>query len=784
MDLGALDNHENPPLVSPELIRSRVGTIRVGSNKTLFSARGATVRHGTLDLDGSRNVILRNLRFRGLWEWDEATRGEYDRQGWDFVVLSGARNVWIDHCDFGKAYDGPLDIVRGSDLVTVSWTRFAGDTDGEVERQLAHLEALYQADPADARIAHYRALRDRWSAADILLREAPQQKGNLVGASDDAGSTDAGRLNVTFHHAAYLKVRQRTPRMRFGNAHVYNVLVQGETAGPPGAQTAVNATMGAAVLVENSLFVDVKTPLASASGGRLAQRGSAWERDGRPRPFDAGRLDARRRPARLQSAPGLRLARPAPPALRLPPRRRGRPARHPPPRRRHRAREHRGRGTAAARPPADEARRRTSVAADGSGEYRTLQAAIAAAPTATREKPWVIRVKAGTYRELVYVQREKRFLSIVGEDRERTIVTYDLHARMTGRDGLPIGTFRTATAVIDADDFTAENLTFENTAGPVGQALAVRVDGDRVAFRNCAFRGWQDTVFLNRGRHYFADCFISGHVDFIFGGATAFFERCQILARGDGYITAASTPEEQPHGFVFSGGAITGETPSVRTYLGRPWRDFASVVFLGTAMSDVVRPAGWHNWDQPSREKTARYAEHGSHGPGAAGEARVAWARRLSPEEARRPHGPERARPGPTAGLPTRSAADEALANGGPPPSSPWPSPASGRPRGSRMRETGRTATPSSSPITPTPTSFVSATTTISSPRASTACPGCPSCTPATSSTGRSSATPRSGCRRRTSTSPGTARACGRRASAITTASSGSTSATPIAAST
>ena len=147
MDLGALDNHENPPLVSPELIRSRVGTIRVGSNKTLFSARGATVRHGTLDLDGSRNVILRNLRFRGLWEWDEATRGEYDRQGWDFVVLRGARNVWIDHCDFGKAYDGPLDIVRGSDLVTVSWTRFAGDTDGEVERQLAHLEASTRRTP-------------------------------------------------------------------------------------------------------------------------------------------------------------------------------------------------------------------------------------------------------------------------------------------------------------------------------------------------------------------------------------------------------------------------------------------------------------------------------------------------------------------------------------------------------------------------------------------------------------------------------------------------------------
>ncbi len=190
VDLGALDNQVRPPLVSPELIQSRLGTIAVGSNKTLFSARGATLRHGTLDLDGSRNVIVRNLRFRGLWEWDEATRGEYDRQGWDFIVLNGARNVWIDHCDFGKAYDGPLDVVRGSDLVTVSWTRFAGDLEGDVERQVAHLEALYQADAGDPRIPHYRSLRKQWSAAEIVRGEIPQQKGNLVGSADDAHATD------------------------------------------------------------------------------------------------------------------------------------------------------------------------------------------------------------------------------------------------------------------------------------------------------------------------------------------------------------------------------------------------------------------------------------------------------------------------------------------------------------------------------------------------------------------------------------------------------------------
>ena len=137
----------------------------------------------------------------------------------------------------------------------------------------------------------------------------------------------------------------------------------------------------------------------------------------------------------------------------------------------------------------------------------------------------------GVYQERLYVQREKRFLALVGEDAEKTVVTFDLHANVPGTDGKPIGTFRTPTAQIDADDFTAEGLTFENAAGPVGQALALRVDGDRVAFRHCRFVGWQDTVLLNRGRQYFEGCFVSGHVDFIFGGATAFFDRCTIVAR-------------------------------------------------------------------------------------------------------------------------------------------------------------------------------------------------------------------------------------------------------------
>ena len=275
------------------------------------------------------------------------------------------------------------------------------------------------------------------------------------------------------------------------------------------------------------------------------------------------------------------------------------------------------------------------VAADGSAKYKSVQEAVMAVPAGSPDSPVVIRIKPGTYKELIYVQREKRFFRFVGEDAARTVLTYDLNANLTGLDGKPIGTFRTPSTQIDADDFTAENITFENSAGPVGQAVAVRVDGDRVVFRHCRFLGWQDTLLLNRGRQYFEDCYVAGHVDFIFGAATVFFERCHIHCLRDGYVTAASTPDDQPFGFVFSHCKITGESPSVKTYLGRPWRAYSAVIYLNTEMSEVVRPEGWHNWNFPEREKTARYAEFASTGPGAPTRARVKWARQLKRSEAK-----------------------------------------------------------------------------------------------------------------------------------------------------
>lgn len=275
------------------------------------------------------------------------------------------------------------------------------------------------------------------------------------------------------------------------------------------------------------------------------------------------------------------------------------------------------------------------VAADGSGDYRSIQEAVMAAPYRSGEEMWIIQVKPGTYKERVYVQRERGNLRLIGEDAQKTILTHEIHARMEGPDGEEIGTFATPTLRIDGDRFEIENLTIANTAGPVAQALALRVDGDRVVFRECRFLGWQDTILLNRGRQYFEDCYIEGHCDFIFGGAAAWFEDCQIHCLRDGYITAASTPPDQDFGFVFHRCRITGEE-GVRTYLGRPWRPHAMTVFLDTRMSEVVRPEGWHNWNDPERERTVRYGEHRSSGPGAAADQRVAWADRLDEASAAR----------------------------------------------------------------------------------------------------------------------------------------------------
>lgn len=275
-----------------------------------------------------------------------------------------------------------------------------------------------------------------------------------------------------------------------------------------------------------------------------------------------------------------------------------------------------------------------TVSADGQGRFTSVQAAVDAVPDGNLE-PVTITIAPGVYKERIAVPRYKRFIHFKGQDAGKTILTFDLYAGIKNDDGKEIGTFRTPSVTIESDDFSADNITFENSAGPVGQAVAMAVFGDRVVFRNCRFLGWQDTILDHVGRHYYENCTILGHCDFIFGGGTAFFEKCRIVCLKNGYITAASTPDFEPFGYVFSHCTISGQSPEVRTYLGRPWRDYANVIFLNTEMSEVVRPAGWHNWDKPYRETTSRYAEFGSTGPGANPNARVPWAEKLTEEQAR-----------------------------------------------------------------------------------------------------------------------------------------------------
>jgi pectinesterase len=284
------------------------------------------------------------------------------------------------------------------------------------------------------------------------------------------------------------------------------------------------------------------------------------------------------------------------------------------------------------------------VAADGSGNYSTVQAAIAAAPDKSTGL-FRIFIKPGTYMGPFMIGRDKHHVQLIGEATEKTILTWPYNVN----DRKPNQHYQFDPGlVVVGDDFRAENLTIENTSGDHGQALAVRADNDRSVFKDCRILGWQDTLMANNGRHYFTNCFIAGRVDFIYGSGTAVFDHCEILSKNGGYITAANTPEDQPFGFVFLNCKLTGdpapwvppagqtqlEKSDVMTYLGRPWRPHASVAFINCEMGSHIKPEGWDNWGKESNEKTARYSEYGSTGPGANPAARVKWAKLLTKEEA------------------------------------------------------------------------------------------------------------------------------------------------------
>jgi pectinesterase len=281
---------------------------------------------------------------------------------------------------------------------------------------------------------------------------------------------------------------------------------------------------------------------------------------------------------------------------------------------------------------------------DGSGTQTNLQDAIAAAPD-NSTNIFSILIKPGTYQGQIIVPKTKNHIKFVGEEADKTILTYTLNVR----EPPPGETYQFNPGVVIAgDDFSAENITMQNTSGDHGQALALRVDGDRETFNNCRILGWQDTLMINNGRDYFTRCYVAGRVDFIYGSAAAVFDRCEIHSKNGGHVTAASTPKDKPFGFVFMNCRLTGDpqpwispegipantNSPPKADLGRPWRPYASVTYLNCEMGDHIKPEGWNNWRNPTNELTARYAEYNSTGPGANSDKRFKWTRQLTKEEA------------------------------------------------------------------------------------------------------------------------------------------------------
>ena len=279
---------------------------------------------------------------------------------------------------------------------------------------------------------------------------------------------------------------------------------------------------------------------------------------------------------------------------------------------------------------AQERRDTLVVSRDGTGNFRTLQEAIESA-RAFMDYTVTIYVRNGVYKEKVIVPSWVENIDIIGEDRDKTIITYDDHANIN-----KMGTFRTYTVKVEGSDITFKNLTIENNAAQLGQAVALHTEGDRLKFINCRILGNQDTIYTGAKftRLYFKDCYIDGTTDFIFGPSTALFENCMIHSKRNSYVTAASTPKEAKYGYIFKHCKLTAEPGVDKVYLGRPWRPYAYTLFIECELGKHIVPAGWHNWGKQSNEETARYMEYKNTGEGANVSERVAWSKQLTKKEA------------------------------------------------------------------------------------------------------------------------------------------------------
>lgn len=273
------------------------------------------------------------------------------------------------------------------------------------------------------------------------------------------------------------------------------------------------------------------------------------------------------------------------------------------------------------------------VAKDGSGNYTTVQAAVNAAPSNSSTRT-TIYIKNGSYYEVITVPTNKTNLTFIGQSNTGTVLTYDNYAsKINPATGQAYGTSGSASTFINGAGFYALNIAFANSAGPVGQAVAVRSTADKAIFKNCRFLGYQDTYYAHSGRSYHEGCYFEGSTDFIFGGAISFFENCDIYSKGGTSLTAANTAQHIAYGYVFNNCRITGAGSNI-TDLGRPWGPYASVTFRNTSMTNAIKAAGWNDWGNSANQATARFNEYGNSGSGYVPASRPSWVHILTSSQA------------------------------------------------------------------------------------------------------------------------------------------------------
>jgi len=284
-----------------------------------------------------------------------------------------------------------------------------------------------------------------------------------------------------------------------------------------------------------------------------------------------------------------------------------------------------------------------TVAQDGSGKYKTIQEAV----NSVRDLgQWqvIIHIKKGVYKEKLIIPSWKTRISLIGEDKTNTIITngdFSGKSYSNGSDAFGLSKFSTYnsyTVLVQGNDFVAENLTIQNTAGPVGQAVALHVEADRVRIKGCNILGHQDTLYTAtaQSRQFYQNCYIEGTTDFIFGEATAVFKNCIIKSLSNSFITAAATSKEQKFGYVFFNCELIADS-ATKVYLGRPWRPYAKTVFINCSLGKHILAEGWNAWKGdkmfPDKEKTVFYAEYKNSGAGAAHKNRVPWAQELTDKQ-------------------------------------------------------------------------------------------------------------------------------------------------------